>query len=52
MKALPAISIVIAVIVAINEFAWLEKSSLAWVIIALAISVILLAIYVIYEKQE
>jgi hypothetical protein len=52
MKALPIISIIIAVVVAINEFGWIEKSSLAWVFIALAVSVILLATYVLGEKQN
>jgi hypothetical protein len=44
MKYLSWISLIIAVVVAINEFSYINTSSLAWVIIGLAVSVILLAV--------
>ena len=43
MKYLPLISLIIAVVVVVNEFSYIGESSLAWVLIGLAVSVILLA---------
>lgn len=51
MKSLPIIAIIIAGVVIINELSWLEKSSLAWVIIALSAAIILIAIYVLDNKE-
>lgn len=39
MKSLPYISLIIAIIVIVNELAYLSTTSLAWVIIALAVGV-------------
>jgi len=44
MKYLSWISLIIAVIVVINEVTYIGKSSLAWVIIGLSVSIALLAI--------
>lgn len=43
MKYLSWIAIVIAAIVAINELSYINSTSLAWVIIGLAVSIILVA---------
>jgi len=50
-KSLLWISLVIAVIIFINECFWLGKSSLAWVIMALAIAIGLQAIYLLAKKK-
>lgn len=50
-KSLLWISLVIAVILLINEFFWLGKSSLSWVIMALAIAIGLQAIYLLAKKK-
>ena len=52
MKTLLIISIIIASIIAINELGWLEKTSLAWAILGLAISIISIAIYLLSEKEK
>jgi len=52
MKTLPVISIIIAAIVAIAELSYIGKTSLAWVILGLAVSVVLLAIYVLSGKER
>jgi len=52
MKFLPWISLIIAVIVVINEFTWVGKSDLAWMLIGLGVSVILLAVQQITSKKE
>ena len=44
MKYLSLVSLIIAVAVVVNEFSYIGESSLAWVVIGLAVSVILLAI--------
>jgi len=44
MKYLSLVSLIIAAVVVVNEFSYIGTSSLAWVIIGLAASVILLAI--------
>ena len=44
MKYLSLISLIIAAVVVVNEFAYIGTSSLAWVIIGLAVSVGLLAL--------
>jgi len=44
MKYLSLISLIIGAVVIIDEFSYIGKSSLAWVIIGLAASVILLAV--------
>ena len=44
MKFLSWVSLVIGAVVVISEFNYIEKSSLAWVLIGLAVSVILLAV--------
>ncbi len=44
MKFLSWVALIIGVVVAINEYSYIGESSLAWVIIGLAVSVILLAI--------
>lgn len=50
MKSLPWISLIIAVVVVIDEFTWIGKSDLAWVLIGLGVSVVLLAIHQIARK--
>jgi hypothetical protein len=51
-KSLLWISLVIAVIIFINECLWLGKSSLAWVIMALAIAIGLQAIYLLVVTKK
>ena len=51
MKYLPWLSLIIGVIVVINEIAYIGETSLALVIIGLAVSVILLAIGQIICKK-
>lgn len=50
MKGILWVSITIAAIVAIYELTWLGRSSLAWVIIALAVAVGLQAVYLLRKK--
>jgi len=50
MKYLPWISLIIAVIVVINEIMWIGKSDLAWVFIGLGVAVGLQSIYLIGKK--
>ena len=50
-KSLLWISLVIAVIIFIYECSWLGKSSLALVIMALAIAIGLQAIYLLAKKK-
>jgi len=52
LKFLLYISVILAGIVAFNELDYLDKSSLGWVILGLAISIGLIAIYLISEKNE
>ena len=50
MKYLLWASLVIAVIVVGNEIAWLGRTSLAWVIIALAVAIGLQVVYLLIKK--
>lgn len=50
-KSLLWISLVIAVIILVNEFSWLGESSLALVIMGLAIAIGLQAIYLLVRKK-
>ena len=50
MKGLLWVSITIAAIVAVYELTWLGRSSLAWVIIGLAVAVGLQAVYLLRKK--
>ena len=50
MKGLLWVSITIAAIVAVYELTWLGRSSLAWVIIALAVAIGLQTVYLIRKK--
>ncbi|MCX6806690.1 MAG: hypothetical protein NT135_01025 [Candidatus Berkelbacteria bacterium] len=52
MKTLLVASIVIAGIIAINELDWLGKTSLAWPILGLAVSIILIAVYLLNFKEK
>lgn len=51
MKYLSWVSLIIGVVVIINEFAYIGKSNLAWVIIGLGASVVLLAVAQIGGKK-
>jgi len=50
MKGLLWVSITIAAIVAVYELTWLGRSSLAWVIIGLAVAVGLQAVYLLIKR--
>jgi hypothetical protein len=50
MKYLPWISLIIAVIVVINEITWIGKTDLAWIIIGLGVAVGLQSIYLVGKK--
>ena len=50
MKILLWASLAIVIIVAINELFWLGKSSLAWVIIGLAVAMGLQTAYLLIKK--
>jgi uncharacterized membrane protein YoaK (UPF0700 family) len=52
MKILLWASLIIAIIVAINELFWLGKTSLAWVIIGLAVAMGLQAVYLIRKNKD
>lgn len=51
MKYIPWASLVIGAVIILSEFSYIGKSSLAWVIIGLAASVILLAVDQIGGKK-
>jgi hypothetical protein len=51
MKYLIWLAIIIAVVVVINEIAYVGTTSLAWVVIGLAVAVGALAIYLLVEKK-
>jgi hypothetical protein len=51
MKILLWASLIVAIIVVINEITWLGKTSLAWVIIALAVAIGLQAVYLLIKKK-
>lgn len=50
MKYLLWTSLIIVVILVINELVWIGKSDLAWVILGLAIAVGLQAAYLLFKK--
>ena len=50
MKILLWASLIIVIIVVINELTWLGRSSLAWVIIALGVAMGLQAVYLLRKK--
>jgi len=50
MKTLLWISLIIVIIVAIQELFWLGRSELAWVIFGLAVAVGLQTVYLIRRK--
>jgi hypothetical protein len=50
MKTLLWISLIIAIIVAINELFWLGKTDLAWVILGLSVAMGLQAVYLLIKK--
>jgi hypothetical protein len=50
MKGLLWASLIIAIVVAINEVTWLGKTSLAWVILGLAVAMALQAGYLLSKK--
>ena len=51
MKILLWASLVIVIIIVINELTWLGRSDLAWVILGLAIAIGLQAIYFLRKKE-
>jgi uncharacterized membrane protein len=51
MKYLSWVSLLIGIVVVVNEISFIGKSSLAWVVIGLAASVILLAVNQISVKK-
>jgi len=50
MKILLWASLVIVIIIAINELFWLGKSDLAWVILGLAVAMGLQVVYLLIKK--
>ena len=50
MKILLWASLIIVIVIVITELFWLGKSSLAWVIIGLAVAIGLQAVYLIIKK--
>lgn len=46
-KALLWISLIIGLVITVNELFWLGRTSLAWVVIGLAVAVSLQAVYLI-----
>ena len=51
MKVLLWASLIIVIIIAINELTWLGKSDLAWVIIGLAVAMGLQAVYLLIKMR-
>ena len=51
MKYLVWLALLIAVVVAVNEFLYIGQTSLAWVIIGLAVAVGVMCIYLLTEKK-
>jgi hypothetical protein len=51
MRNLLWASLIIAIVVAIAELAWLGETGLAWVILGLAIAVGLQAVYLLRKKE-
>lgn len=52
MKYLLWASLVIVIIVAINELFWLGKSELAWVILGLAVAIGLPVVYLLIREGK
>ena len=50
MKYLLWASLIIVIIIVINELAWLGRSDLAWVIIGIAVAIGLQTVYLIRKK--
>ena len=50
MKTLLWASLIIVIIIAIQELFWLGKTSLAWVILGLAVAMALQAVYLLIKK--
>ena len=50
MKYLLWASLIIVIIIAINELFWLGKSDLAWVILGLAVAMGLQVVYLLIKK--
>jgi len=50
MKSLLWASLIIVIIIAINELFWLGKSELAWVILGLAIAMGLQVVYLLRKR--
>ena len=50
MKILLWASLIIIIIIAINELFWLGRSELAWVILGLAVAMGLQIVYLIFKK--
>lgn len=51
MKILLWASLIIVIIIIINELFWIGKSDLAWVIIGLAVAMGLQAVYLLAKKK-
>ncbi len=51
MKGLLWASLLIVIIIIINEIFWIGKSDLAWVIIGLAVAMGLQAVYLLVKKK-
>lgn len=51
MKILLWASLVIIIIVAINELTWLGRTSLAWVILGLAVAMGLQVVYLLIKER-
>ena len=51
MKVLLWASLIIVIIIAINELTWLGKSDLAWVIIGLAVAMGLQSVYLLIKTR-
>jgi|GEM_PF-6930370 len=52
IKFLPYLAIGLALLIIVNEIYWIGKTQLARIIIALALSIILLAINQIYTAKQ
>lgn len=52
MKLLAWISLIIGAVVVINEFSYINETSLAWVLIGLAVAVILNSIALLSKKSQ
>ena len=51
MKYLIWVALVIVAVVIVNEIAYIGQSSLAWVVIGLAVAIGALSIYLLSEKK-